>query len=160
MAKKTTWIEKRDNPSGDVPKVVRVEGKMAGRWGASEGATCAIPAPKDIDEFLRKIPEGKIATINSIREMAAKKYKTEIGCPITSGIFSWIVANAAEEEREAGKKDITPWWRLLKGEGFLNEKYPGYPTLQKAALESEGHKIITRGKRLQVAEWENSLAKV
>lgn len=138
----------------------KVEGKMAGRWGSRPGDTCAIATPKDIDNFMRKVPKGELITINELREMVAGKYKADMGCPITTGIFAWICANAAEEEREAGKKDITPWWRTLKGEGYLSEKYPGYPSQQKAILEAEGHKVIQRGKRYLVENYQGKLIKV
>lgn len=157
--KKTTWVEKRDNPSGGVPKVVKIEGKMVGRWGGKLGDTCAIAAPKDINEWTCKVPKGKLISIDVLRKKIAAKYKTDIACPITTGIFAWIVANAAEEEREAGKKDITPWWRILKGDGYLSEKYPGYPSQQKSMLEAEGHKIIHKGKRYFVEDYEKKLIK-
>lgn len=160
MAKlKSAWVEKRENPSGDVPKVVKIEGKMAGKWGSKSGDTCAIASPKIIDELIRKVSEGELTTINVLRQQIAKKYKSDMACPITTGIFAWIDANAAEEERAAGKKDITPWWRVLK-EGYLSEKYPGYPSQQKAILESEGHKIIQKGKRYFVEDYESNLVKV
>lgn len=159
MAQKTTWVEKRENPSGDVPKVVKVEGKMVGRWGSRPGDTCAIATPKDIDNFIRKIPKGKLVTINELREAVAKKYKADIACPITTGIFAWISANAAEEERAEGKKDITPWWRVLKGGGELNPKYPGDIMQQKAYLEAEGHKVIQKGKKYLVEDYEKHLKK-
>lgn len=159
MAKlKVNWIEKRENPSGDIPKVFKVEGKMIGRWGSKPGDTCAIATPRIIDDLIRKVPEGKLITINELRQMIAKKYKTDMACPITTGIFAWIDANAAEEERAAGKRDITPWWRVLK-EGYLSEKYPGYPSQQKAMLEAEGHKVIQKGKRYFVEGWGEKLAK-
>lgn len=161
-AKKKTWVEKRDNPAPGVPKVFKIDEKMAGRWGTRVGDTCAIPHPKDVDEIMKKVPKGKLITINKIREAVAKKYKATIGCPITCGIFAWICANAAEEERESAnrRKDITPWWRTLKGEGQLNEKYPGVIDIQKTFLESEGHKIIKKGKKYFVENYEKSLVKI
>jgi len=51
---------------------------------------------------------GKLVTINVIREALAKKHNATICCPMTTGIFAWIAANAAEKQRQKGKKDITP----------------------------------------------------
>jgi len=158
--KKTTWVEKRENPSGDIPKVVKVESKMVGRWGTKAGDTCAIATPKNVDGFMRKVPKGKVVTINELREMVAKKYKADMACPITTGIFAWICANAAEEEREEGEKEITPWWRTLKGDGELNPKYPGAQSQQKAMLESEGHKVVQKGKKYLVEGYERKLVKI
>jgi hypothetical protein len=44
---------------------------------------------------------------------------------MTTGIFAWIAANAAEEQKRKGEKEITPYWRTLKSGGVINEKYPG-----------------------------------
>lgn len=42
---------------------------------------------------------------------------------MTTGIFAWIAAHAAEEQRQQGKRDITPYWRTLKSGGVINPKY-------------------------------------
>ena len=78
---------------------------------------------------------------------------------MTTGIFAWIAANAAEEA--AGRPpgaDATPYWRTLKSGGFLNEKYPGGVPAQKAKLEEEGHRVVQQGKRYAVADYESVLA--
>jgi hypothetical protein len=92
------------------------------------------------------VPTGKLITINEIRQILARKHKVDFGCPITTGIFSWIAANAADEMERQGGKDITPYWRTLKTGGILNEKYPGGVENLKTKLEAEGHTIIRKGK--------------
>lgn len=49
--------------------------------------------------------------------------------------------------------DETPYWRTLKKDGELNEKYPEGIDGQKQRLESEGHVIIQKGKRLFVKDY-------
>lgn len=44
--------------------------------------------------------------------------------------------------------DITPFWRVLKSGGELNEKYPKAVKLQKHKLE-KGHTVITEGTKHQ-----------
>ena len=39
-------------------------------------------------------------------------------------------------------EDKTPYWRTLKANGELNEKYPEGIEKQKELLEKEGHTII------------------
>jgi hypothetical protein len=48
-----------------------------------------------------------------------------------------------------GREDITPYWRVIKPNGCLNEKVPGCVEAQAAALREEGD-IMERakGKRL------------
>ncbi len=143
MPKRKTWREKLADKK-DLPKVVKTTGSMIKRWGQG---TIAIPAPSDIDAIMRKVPEGKLITINEIRQIVARKHKATIGCPITTGIFAWIAANAAEEAALAGETDITPYWRTLKVGGELNPKYPGGIERLKELLEAEGHKVVAKGQK-------------
>ena len=55
---------------------------------------------------MKKVPKGKLITINEIRSILAKRHGASIGCPITTGIFAWIAAHAAMEEATEGKKRI------------------------------------------------------
>lgn len=153
MLKKKDWVQKLKDNKG-LPKVVKITGKMSKRWGTG---TVVIPAPLEVDGIMKKVTKGKLITINEIRQIVAKKHKATIGCPITCGIFAWIAANAAGQERKEGKKNITPFWRTLKSDGSLNEKYPGGIAGQKKLLEKEGHKVIKKGKRYLVTDYEKSL---
>lgn len=148
MKTKTSWQEKLHKNNG-LPKTETITDPKS-KWGTG---TMVIPAPIEVDEVIRRVPRGKLITINEIREALAKKHRTKICCPLTTGIFSWIAAHAAEEARAEGKKRITPWWRTLKAGGVLNPKYPNYPQMQKALLAEEGHKVIAKGKNLVVADY-------
>jgi len=151
--KKTTWVEKLNDSKG-LPKVEKITDKMSKRWGTG---TVVIPAPIEVDEIMRKVPAGKLITINEIRAALARKHKATIGCPMTTGIFAWVAAHAAEEREQSGEKDITPYWRTLKTDGVLNEKYPGGFEGQKLRLEQEGHTVIKKGKKYAVLNYEKSL---
>ena len=153
MGNKKSWKEKLVE-SKDLPKVEPITEKMSSKWG---GGTIVIPAPKEVDEIMKKVVKGKLITINRIREFLAKKHKATIGCPVTTGIFVLIASRAAEEEREQGKKRITPYWRTLKSKGELNSKYPGGVEDQLEKLEREGHKIIQKGKNYIVEDFEKKL---
>jgi hypothetical protein len=86
--KKKSWKEKLTDDKG-LPKVVKIEGKMTKKWGTG---TCVIPAPREVNEIMKKVPKGKLITINQIREKLATRHKATIGCPITTGIFASIAA--------------------------------------------------------------------
>ncbi len=148
-----SWRDKLAD-SKDLPRVEKISEKLSKRWGKG---TVVIPAPKEVDEIMREVPQGKLITINQIRAKLAHKHNATIGCPMTTGIFAWIAANAAEETAAAGIKDITPYWRTLKTGGIINEKYPGRVEAQRKLLEREGHKIIQKGKRYVVADFEKYL---
>jgi len=153
MARRKSWREKLADDK-DLPKIVKITGPMSQRWGKG---TCAIPAPREVDAIMRKVPEGRLITINEIREQIARKHKATIGCPITAGIFAWIAAHAAAEAADAGETEITPYWRTLKTGGELNPKYPGGLERLKVLLEAEGHTVVAKGKRFVVADYEQAV---
>ena len=150
---KKSWREKLADDKG-LPKVGKVEGKMTRRWGTG---TMVIPAPREVDALMRQIPKGRLVTINELRAALAKKHKVNIACPITTGIFSWIAAHAAAEAETEGVKRITPYWRTLKTGGEVNPKYPGGVEALAKRLRAEGHKLVSKGKRTLVADFEKKL---
>jgi alkylated DNA nucleotide flippase Atl1 len=156
LAKRKTWCEKLQD-SKDLPRVERITEGMSKKWGTG---TVVIPAPVEVDELMRKVPEGKLTTINHIRETLAKKHEATIGCPITTGIFASIAAHAAEEQKQKGQGSINPYWRTLKVGGVINEKYPGGTEEQKKLLEKEGHNVVRKGKKYVVVDYEKSLARL
>ena len=153
VKKRKSWVEKLHDSKG-LPKVEKITEKMSKRWGIG---TVVIPAPLEVNALMKKVPEGKLVTVNGLREALAKKHKASIGCPMTTGIFAWVAAHAAEEQRQNGVKDITPYWRTLKTGGVLNPKYPGGVEGLKKLLEAEGHKIVQKGKKQIVVDYEKSL---
>ena len=156
MRRKTTWREKLAAHKG-LPKVEPIPESMAKRWGTG---TVVIPAPKEVDEIMKQVPEGQLVTINKIRQTLAKKHDATIGCPLATGIFAWIAAHASAEEQTEGQEHATPYWRTLKSGGEQNPKYPGGIEGQRARLESEGHRVIRKGKKYIVDGYEHRLAEL
>ena len=76
MAKlRKSWHEKLLD-SKDFPRVVEVTEKMSQKWGTG---TVVIPAPLEVDGIMKQVPEGKLITINQIREMLAKRHSASFG---------------------------------------------------------------------------------
>jgi hypothetical protein len=153
MRTRKSWREKLADGK-DLPRVEKVASGMSSRWGAG---TFVIPAPLEVDAIMKRVPPGKLITINEIRTALAQKHHANFGCPITTGIFAWIAANAAEEAAAAGETDLTPYWRTLKAGGQLNGKYPGGVAAGRTRLLAEGHKIVKRGKNYFVKDFKSSL---
>jgi hypothetical protein len=152
--KKKSWREKLADNKG-FPQIATIDCTKTKRWG--EG-TFVIPAPLEVDDLMKKVRRGKLATIDTIRKVLAKKHGTTIACPITTGIFAWIAAYAADEAEQEGRSRITPYWRTLKTGGELNPKYPGGIKNLRARLAAEGHRIIKKGKRYFVADYESAIS--
>lgn len=145
--------------SKGLPKLGPIDEAMSRRWGTG---TMVVPSPMEVDEIMRQVPRGRIITINKIREALAEKHGATICCPMTTGIFAWISAHAAEEAAAEGVKGVTPYWRTLKANGELNEKYPGGIEQQAINLQMEGHEIVPgKGKKPpRVKDYEKYLAEV
>jgi|SRR6185369_2044997 hypothetical protein len=153
MKARKSWREKLLDNKG-LPKVGVVAGKMTRRWGTGR---MVIPAPVEVDELMKRVPKGRLVTINELRAALAARHRVSFACPITTGIFSWIAAHAAAEAEAEGKKRVTPYWRTLKTGGEINPKYPGGVLELSKRLRTEGHKIVHKGKKVVVQNYERSL---
>jgi hypothetical protein len=58
-----------------------------------------------------------------------------------------------------GEKDVTPYWRTLKGKGELNAKFPHGVEGQAKRLKTEGHTIELdkAGRPKRVKGWEEKV---
>ena len=101
-----------------------------------------IPHPKEVFEIMKSIPHGKTLTLDDIRNELAKKHNADIACPMTTGIFVSLAAQAYEE----GSAHV-PYWRTLRKDGELNTKFPGGIERHKKKLKSEGNIVSRRGER-------------
>ncbi len=72
---KKSWREKLLDSKGG-PRVVEVTPEMSQRWGTG---TVVIPAPLEVDEIMKQVPEGRLITINLIREKLAEKHNASFG---------------------------------------------------------------------------------
>jgi alkylated DNA nucleotide flippase Atl1 len=131
------------------PKLVPVPPKMS-RFGKG---MMLIPTPKLVDGVIRKIPRGKLITVGAIRKKLAAEHGADVTCPLTTGIFIRIVAEAAEEARAQGAKRITPYWRVVRDNGELNPKFPGGVSLQTRYLRAEGFTLVRDRKKPIVKEF-------
>ncbi|HEV8145543.1 MAG TPA: hypothetical protein VGP79_04150 [Bryobacteraceae bacterium] len=143
MKTRKSWREKLENPK--LPKVVPIPPRMQKRFGTG---TILVPHPREVDDFIRTVRKGSITTASRIREFLAGKHLADTTCPLTTGIFVRIAAEAAEEDARDGKSRVTPYWRVLKDDGSLNPKFPGGVAQQAKRLRAEGHRILpASGKR-------------
>jgi len=129
----------RDNK--DMPKYQTITDKKSiEKYG---GDRMYFAPPIDYDTVMKMVPLGKVITVGKIREYFAEKSGADFTEPITAGVFVSIAAWASHQRTN----DKTPFWRTLKANGELNEKYPGGVMAQKEKLEAEGHTIIQKGRK-------------
>ena len=140
---RTRWREKLERE--DHSKIVQIPTSMEKRFGSG---TMFIAKPIEVDALIRMTKKGMLITVAEIRSKLARDHKTNTTCPLTTGIFVRIAAETAEEDAQNGKKRITPYWRVVRDDGSLNEKFPGGVKAQSRRLREEGH-TITPGKGKQ-----------
>lgn len=151
MAKGRKSARERLEERKDLPKVVDTpKGRML------------VPKPLDLDSLIRKVTRGKLITVNQIRDRLAEDFGAGYTCPMTTGIFIRLAAEAAEEDMFDGRREPTPYWRVIKQDGSLNEKFPGGTECQAARLREEGHIIEPgKGKKFpKVEHFEKSLQEI
>lgn len=152
---RTSWREKLEKPQE--PKLVKVPPKMS-RFGKG---MMLIPTPLLVNDVLKRVPKGKLITVGSIREKLARDHKANVTCPLTTGIFLRIVAEAAEENRAQGAKRVSPYWRVVRDDGGLNPKFPGGVAQQARYLRAEGFAVVRNGgKPPVVKDFERRLFKL
>ena len=144
MAKKT-WIQKRDEHAYPAERKMTSKGMMY------------ISTPKEINEIIVEIPKGKLITTKQIVERLTSKHKVDFTCPLTTGIFISILANAAKEEMDSGKKKIVPFWRVIKPNGEIYDVHMRVPSRQEDLLEIEGYKFSKKYKLPRVIDFEKYL---
>ena len=140
--------------SKDMPKIqIITDRKSIEKYG---GNKMYFAPPLAYDRVMKRVPYGRVTTVGEIREYFAKQSGADFTEPITAGIFVSIAAWASHQR----SGDETPYWRTLKANGELNEKYPGGIESQKEKLEAEGHTIISKGRkniRYYVKDYEMAL---
>ncbi len=161
--RKKSWQEKLVDKKG-YPKIQKLQKRFpcynaVHKMGADVGDEVVLVNPSEVVEIMKGVPKGKLLTIIEICNKIAKKHKVKACCSLTTGIFIMTAANAVEEAAKQGMNLGIPYWRTLKADGFLNEKYPGGTEAHKEKLEDEGFTVIKKGKRYLVQDYQNSLAK-
>ncbi len=145
LTSRIPWRTKLEKPGVHLPKIVRVPPKWRKQYGSG---TMLIAHPLEVDALIRKVPRGKLVTVAQLRKRLARTHRTDTTCPLTTGIFVRIVAEVAEEDRRARKKRVTPYWRVVRDDGGLNEKFPGGVKQQARRLRAEGF-LLDGGKRVR-----------
>lgn len=119
MATKKTWIEKLNSEKPS--KVKRIDVDFA---DIPANSKMFIATPLIIDKYIKQIPKGKAVSLQTIRKDLAIENKADYTCPVTTGIFLRIVAEAAYEKYTQTKslRGVTPFWRVIKPHSPLAKK--------------------------------------
>ena len=158
---KKSWQEKLSDKK-NFPKVLKLQKTFpcynaVHKMGAEVGDDIVLVNPSEVVGFMKKVQKGQLITIVEICKALAQKYRVTACCSLTTGIFIVVAAHAAEEAAQDGKPVSIPYWRTLKADGSLNEKYPGGARAQKKLLIQEGFTISEKGKKFVVKDLDKYL---
>ncbi len=119
MATKKTWTEKLQ-----VKKEPQLKKIQKDFWGYTKGDEMYISTPQIIEDYIKQIAKGKAVDTITMRNDLALENNAVFTCPLTTGIFLRIVAEAANEQLEKGAplKNITPFWRMIEPNSPLANK--------------------------------------
>lgn len=127
-------------------EIVKIPATMEKFFGGS-GYMVKPDLPAVVD-LIKKIPKGKVATLDSIREKLAKKNKVMTSCPAAT------MKSIKAAIKEDGK---LCYWRVIKGDGKLIGQFPGAVKGHAEKLESEGFAIDSTKKDPRVSDFEKKL---
>jgi hypothetical protein len=119
MAMKKTWLEKLNENKAS--KIKRIDIDFA---DIPAGSNMFIATPKIIENYIQEIDFGKRIDIKTLRKDLAIAHDADYTCPVTTGIFLRIVAEANYDKLQNGDlvEEITPFWRVIEPNSALAKK--------------------------------------
>jgi hypothetical protein len=114
----------------NAPGVFRVKPTPRTVGDVVEGQSMLLPTARQVDDFIRSIPEGVEMDVRELRTALAIELGAEVTCPVTIGYHLRTVAEAAKEDLEGGMtlSEVAPFWRVLDAKA---------PTTGKLSLGTE-----------------------
>src|ERR1044072_976756 len=67
-----------------------------------EGQPMLVPTDRQVDDFIRPIPNGVEMDVRALRTALAIEHGAQVTCPVTIGYHLRTVAEAAHEDLERG----------------------------------------------------------
>jgi hypothetical protein len=119
MAIKKSWLDKLNENKES--KIKKIDIDFA---DIPAGSNMFIATPKLIDQYINEIGVGKRIDLKTMRKDLAIEHNADYTCPVTTGIFLRIVAEANYEKLQQGKhlEEITPFWRVIEPNSALAKK--------------------------------------
>jgi hypothetical protein len=114
-----TWSEKYQTRTE--PEIKRIEKAFA---DIPENGLMLIATPQIIEDYIMKIPKNQTIDLKTLRKDLANEYHAEYTCPVTTGIFLRIVAEANYEKYSNGTsiEEIAPFWRVIDEKSKMAKK--------------------------------------
>ncbi len=108
-----------------------------------------LPSAATVAALIREVPEHKLITTDLLRKVLAERHQVRGTCPVTT--------RKALQAIGAGAAQDVAYWRVIKQNGTLIDKYPGGVEGQAALLRQEGFAIEGSGKQARVVKYREAL---
>lgn len=109
--------------------------------GKPKGSLMYISTPAEIEAYITQIPRGVWVDVPTLRNDLAQIHGADWTCPLTTGIFLRILAEAHVERFREGisNEPICPFWRVISPNSTLAQKLSfGVDFILEKRLEEEG----------------------
>jgi hypothetical protein len=122
MATKKTWTDKLN--AAKTTKVKKIDFDFA---DIPANSNMLVATPAIVAAYINEIAKGKEVTTQTLRKDLALQHNADYTCPVSTGIFLRIVAEAAYEKYEQSNslRGVTPFWRVVQ---------PGTPLAKKLSF--------------------------
>jgi hypothetical protein len=122
-----SWLEKFESKSTHDIKIIEND-----FWGQKAGDRMLIPTPKLIEDYVNESEIGTIIDPLQMRNDLAAELGADFTCPMTTGIFTRIMAEKNLEIHGENYQSMTPFWRLVDPKSDLAKKLScGKEVIQK-----------------------------
>ncbi len=137
MARRRSWREKHDNHAKPA-FVTKIDKTFC---GYPPGTRLVVATPGEVSEYFRRVPRGQIRTVDQLRAKLAADHGADAACPMTTGIFCRIAAEAAFEALNAGaaRSEVAPFWRVIEPESPLARKLTCGPDFIRRQRDAESN---------------------
>lgn len=135
MNTRIPWSEKLQQKKS--PQTKRIDFSFS---DIPAGSVMFIATPQLVDAYIRQIPKGKQVSVKTLRNDLAKAHQADATCPLTTGIFLRIAAEASYEKYRQTKsiRGITPFWRVIEPGSPLAKKLSCGPRFIAERRKAEG----------------------
>jgi len=112
-----SWLEKFESKSTHDIKMIEKD-----FWGQKAGDRMLIPSPKLIEDYVNQSKKGTFIDPFQMRKDLAVELGADFTCPMTTGIFTRIMAEKNLELHGDDYQAMTPFWRLVEPKSDLAKK--------------------------------------
>ena len=93
------------------------------------GETMLISTPAKIVDYINSIPSNENRDLATLRKDLAKRARADKACPVTTAIFTRIIAERSLELMAEAKKPLAPFWKVIDPKSPLAKKLSCGPEL-------------------------------